>query len=135
MQKQLFAAFVIGAGAILVGQTSDRAQAAPAKPASYNGTWSVRLVTEAGGCDSSYLYTVAVQDGQVRPAAANGGASISGGVGPDGSVQLGVQKSLARGEGSGRLQAASGSGTWRLPLLGCTGRWTASRHTVQAQAQ
>ena len=78
----------------------------------------------------SYLYTVAVQDGQVRPAAANAGANISGGVGPDGLVTLGVQKSIVRGEGSGRLQGASGSGTWRLPLLGCTGRWSASRTTA-----
>jgi hypothetical protein len=128
--KQLIAALVISAGAILAGQTPERAQAAPSKPASFNGTWSVRLVTEAGSCDPSYLYTVAVQDGQVRPAAANGGASVSGGVGADGSVSLGVQKSIARGEGSGRLQGASGSGTWRLPLLGCTGRWSASRTTV-----
>ncbi len=127
MKKQLLAAFVIGSGTILAGQTLDRAQAAPVKPASYNGTWNVRLVTEAGSCDPSYLYTVAVQDGQVRPAADNGGANISGGVGSDGSVILGVQKSIARGEGYGRLRAASGSGTWRLPLLGCTGRWSASR--------
>ncbi|HEX2554147.1 MAG TPA: hypothetical protein VHL98_10615 [Microvirga sp.] len=104
--------------------------AASAEPKSYNGTWSVRLVTEAGGCDSSYSTTVAIADGQVR--AVSGGASVSGGIGRDGSVALGIQQSIARGDASGRLADRSGSGTWRVAMLGCTGRWTAQRLTLTA---
>jgi hypothetical protein len=132
MKKKFVTALVLGAGAALVGQ----AAAAPAKPASYDGTWSVRLVTEAGSCDASYHYTIAVEDGRVRPISTAGQAptSVSGGVGRDGSVTLSVQRSIAQAQASGRLRASSGSGTWRLAMLGCTGRWTAQRGTVQAQA-
>ncbi|MFC5085880.1 hypothetical protein [Microvirga arabica] len=129
MKKKFVTALVLSAGAAFVGQ----AAAAPAKPASYDGTWSVRLVTEAGSCDASYHYTIAVEDGRVRPISA-AGASVSGGVGRDGSVTLSVQRSIAQAQASGRLRASSGSGTWRLAMLGCTGRWTAERGTVQAQA-
>jgi hypothetical protein len=97
--KKFVTALMLGAGAAFV----DHAAAAPAKPASYDGTWSVRLVTESGG------------------------------VGCDGSVTLNVQHSIAQAQASGRLRASSGSGTWRLATLGCTGRWTAQRGTVQAQ--
>ncbi len=132
MKKKFVTALVLGAGAAFVGH----AAAAPAKPASYDGTWSVRLVTESGGCDASYNYSIAVEDGRVRPISATGEAppSVSGGVGHDGSVTLSVQHSIAQAHASGRLRARSGSGTWRLAMLGCTGRWTAQRGTVQAQA-
>ena len=97
----------------------------------FNGTWTVRLVTEAGSCDASYSTTVAITDGQVR--ALSGGASVSGGIGRDGSVALGIQRSIARGDASGRLAEKSGSGTWRVGMLGCTGRWTAQRPTLPAE--
>ena len=120
---RFFAAF--GLGLAFVGG----AAAEPQK--SYNGTWSVRLVTEAGSCDASYSTTVAIQDGQVRPV--SGGASVSGGIGRDGSVALGIQRSIARGDASGRLADRSGCGTWRVSMLGCTGRWTAQRLTLTAE--
>ena len=97
----------------------------------FNGTWSVRLVTEAGSCDAAYQTTVMIEDGQVR--ALSSGASVSGGISSDGSVALGIQRSIARGDASGRLAARSGSGTWRVAMLGCTGRWTAQRLTLTAE--
>jgi hypothetical protein len=99
--------------------------AASAKSASFDGTWNVRLVTEAGTCDSSYSQTVAIENGRVRPVA--GATSISGGVGTDGSVALTIAKSIATADARGRLTSKSGSGSWNLAMLGCTGRWTASR--------
>ena len=123
MTTRLFAAF--GLGLAFVG-------GAAAEPQNgYNGTWNVRLVTEAGSCDASYNTTVSIQDGQVR--SVSGGASVSGGIGSDGSVALGIQRSIARGDASGRLAARSGSGTWRVAMLGCTGRWTAQRLTLTAE--
>lgn len=104
--------------------------AAQASPKSYNGTWSVRLVTEQGSCDASYSATVMVEDGQVR---AVGGASVSGGVGQDGSVALGIRRSIASGDASGRLAGVSGAGVWKVAMLGCTGRWTAQKTTQTAQ--
>ncbi len=116
---------VLGAGVALVGNAAP----STAKPASFDGTWSVRFVTESGACDSSYDYTVAIQSGSVRPIGANAPTNISGGVARDGRVALDIQHSFATADASGRLQAeaGSGSGTWRVAALGCTGRWMAQR--------
>jgi len=119
--KTLFAALALSAGLSFAGA----AFAASAKP-SFDGTWNVRLVTESGTCDSSYSQTVAIENGRVRPLA-GAGAAISGGVGSDGNVALIISRSLAQANASGRLGSQSGSGSWRLAMLGCTGRWTASR--------
>ena len=121
---------IVSALALTVATTVG-AFAGPEK--NYNGTWSVRLVTEAGSCDPSYSTTVMIQDGQVRSGAS--GTSVSGGIGRDGSVALGIQRSIATGDASGRLGDRSGAGTWRVGMLGCTGRWTAQKHTLTAQTE
>ncbi len=66
-----------------------------ARAGSFDGTWSVELVTESGLCDARYSYSLSVQDGQVRPVAraATSGASVTGRVGSDGSVGLNVATS------------------------------------------
>jgi len=96
-----------------------------AKEASIDGTWNVRLVTEAGTCDSVYSQTVAIQNGQVRPL--SGDATISGGIGRDGSVALTISQSMAQASATGRINAQRGSGGWKLAMLGCSGHWTATR--------
>ncbi|GJD32928.1 hypothetical protein PMNALOAF_4209 [Methylobacterium adhaesivum] len=102
---------------------------------SFNGAWSVDLVTESGMvCDSRYSYSVSVRDGQVRLVSGQN-ASLSGRVGPDGTVGLSVTNGSATGAVSGRLQASSGGGTWKVSSL-CSGRWTARRQpTRTAQAE
>ncbi|RVU18139.1 hypothetical protein [Methylobacterium oryzihabitans] len=100
----------------------------------FDGTWNVRLVTESGLCDSSYSYALSIRDGDVRLAASDGGATITGRIGRDGSVGLNVRNGAAQGAASGRLQANSGSGTWTVSSL-CTGRWVAQRRSARvAQA-
>jgi|1186.fasta_scaffold539048_1 hypothetical protein len=96
-----------------------------AKEASIDGTWNVRLMTEAGTCDSVYSQTVAIQNGQVR--ALSGDATISGGIARDGSVALTISNSLANANATGRINARRGSGGWNLAMLGCSGRWIATR--------
>ena len=98
---------------------------ATASPANFDGTWKVRLVTSSGSCDPSYAYSVAVRDGAIRAGASGG--TLSGKVGQDGVVALTVQHSIATANASGRLGAKSGSGSWRVDMLGCSGRWTATR--------
>ena len=121
MKKPYLVALAIAAGIAF----SAAPLSVSAKSASFDGTWNVRLVTEAGTCDSSYSQTVAIENGRVRPLA--GAASISGGVGTDGNVALTISKSIAKADAQGRLSSKSGSGSWKLAMLGCTGRWTASR--------
>ncbi len=127
MQKRTVVALAFGAG--LIGLSG--AMAASAKPEGFNGTWSVQLVTDEGSCDRSYSYAVAVENGRVRPAG-DASTSVSGQVGANGAVNLDIRRGLARADASGRLQATSGSGTWRVSMVGCSGRWTAQRRSVTA---
>jgi hypothetical protein len=107
------------------------AAAAPAVAAEsdFDGRWAVQMVTESGICDRSYNYAIAIEDGRVRylPEPGDRPPSVSGKVGSNGAVNLGIQKGIAHVNASGRLQATNGGGTWRLALLGCSGRWTAQR--------
>jgi hypothetical protein len=128
MVKQTLTTLVLAAGALLSAQ-------ALAEPADYNGTWSVQLLSESGSCDRSANYTIAVEDGRVRylPSGNEARVSVSGQVGPDGNVSIGVRQGLGSADASGRLGAGSGSGTWKVSMLGCTGRWTAQRRTTTAK--
>jgi hypothetical protein len=128
MVKQTLTTLVLAAGALLSAQ-------ALAEPADYNGTWSVQLVSESGSCDRSANYTIAVEDGRVRylPSGNEARVSVSGQVGPGGNVSIGVRQGLGSADASGRLGAGSGSGTWKVSMLGCTGRWTAQRRTTTAK--
>jgi hypothetical protein len=107
---------------------------AHAEPGANNGTWSVELVTESGLCSARYSYALAIRQGQVQLVSGEAGARVSGHVGADGSVGLAVSNGTASGTGTGRLQAGTGSGTWKVASL-CSGRWTARRRndrTAQA---
>ncbi|ACL61823.1 hypothetical protein [Methylobacterium nodulans] len=101
----------------------------------YNGTWTVQLVTESGLCDSRTTVSLSVRDGNIRLASLDeGGATVTGRIGEDGSVGLTVRRGGASGAASGRLQASSGAGTWTVSSL-CSGRWTAQRRSTRvAQA-
>jgi hypothetical protein len=124
MLKQTLAALAVSTGLIL----SDSALAEADK---FDGTWSVQLVAEAGLCGSSAGQTLTVQEGRVR--AGGSGVSVSGQIGPSGSVSLVLQKGPAEGSASGKLSGAAGSGTWKVARLGCSGSWTAQRRTLTAQ--
>jgi hypothetical protein len=125
MMTKTVAGLALGLGALLSGS-------AFAEPAKFDGTWSVSLVGTGGLCGSGTSSTLTVQNGSVR--AGGSGVSVSGQVAPSGSVSLALQKSSVQGTASGKLSGASGSGSWSVSSLGCSGRWTAQRRTVTAQA-
>lgn len=127
MRLALLSAVAFGFSVSLLGGAS-------AAPASRDGTWSVRMVTEAGSCDASYSYSVAVTNGQVRHLQAAGEAPtvVNGQIGPDGDVNLAIRRSIAQASANGRLSEKAGSGTWRLNMLGCQGRWTALKRSQTA---
>ncbi len=125
MMRKTVAVLALTAGALLFGS-------AFAEPAKFDGTWSVSLVADGGLCGSGASQTLMVQNGSVR--AGGSGVSVSGQVGPSGSVSLALQKSGVQGSASGKLSGASGSGSWAVSSLGCSGSWTAQRRTVTAQA-
>ena len=125
MVKKTVAALALGLGALLSGS-------ALADPAKFDGTWSVSLVGTGGLCGSGASSTLTVQNGSVR--AGGSGVSVSGQVGPSGSVSLALQKSGVQGSASGKLSGSSGSGSWAVSSLVCSGRWTVQRRTLTAQA-
>jgi hypothetical protein len=115
------AAAAIVAGSVLASMPS-------ALAASFDGNWSVLIVTQRGPCDSAYRYGVTIQNGVVIY---NGSApvNLSGRVNANGGVAVRVWAGSQSANGSGRLAGNSGRGSWRgVGSAGtCSGYWTASR--------
>jgi len=82
-----------------------------ASRATFDGQWSVLIVTEKGRCDSAYRYPVKIENGAVGYA---GSASfnISGSVGNNGAVTVTVSRGSQSATGTGRMSATDGGGTW-----------------------
>ena len=111
------------------------ASAFPAAPApmgatkqSFDGTWSVLIVTEKGTCDRAYRYPVRISNGAVGYAG-EASLNVSGSVGPNGSVTVMVSKGNQSARGSGQLSATDGSGRWVAGSGECSGSWTAERRS------
>ena len=107
----------------------------PASPApmaaptpSFDGAWSVLIVTEKGTCDRAYRYPVKIQNGAVGYA---GSASftVSGKVDPKGAVTVTVARGSQSATGTGRMSDTDGSGTWTAGSGDCSGTWTAERRS------
>ncbi len=96
--------------------------------ASFDGNWSVVIVTESGSCDAAYRYRLRIQNGVVHY---NGEAdvNVSGRVDPSGAVRVSVSRGQQHAQGTGRLDSNGGSGTWSGASTAdrCRGRWEAER--------
>jgi hypothetical protein len=98
----------------------------PAQAATYDGEWSVLIVTEKGGCDRAYRYPLKITNGVVTYGGSNN-FNVSGRVQSNGAAQVTVSKGNQAASGSGRLSGKNGRGTWRAPDGGCSGKWTAEK--------
>jgi len=98
-----------------------------AKP-SFDGSWSVLIVTEHGKCDRAYRYPVKIENGAVGYA---GSASftVSGKVDPKGTVTVTVARGSHSATGTGRMSDSDGTGTWTAASGDCSGTWTAERRS------
>ena len=103
------------------------AAAAPAVARStFDGMWSVVVVTTTGDCDRAYRYPISITGGTL----ANGGTAafdISGKVGGDGAITVRVSNGSKSANGSGRLTETGGSGSWSGGA--CAGVWQAERRS------
>ena len=99
-----------------------------ASAASFDGSWSVLIVTQRGPCDSAYRYGLSIQNGVVFYQG-SAPVNISGRVSGNGSVHVRVWAGSQSASGSGRLGRGSGRGTWRgVGSSGtCSGYWTAEQ--------
>ena len=109
--------------------------AVPASPApmsagkpSFDGAWSVLIVTEKGACDRAYRYPVKIENGAVGYA---GSASftVSGKVDVKGAVTVTVARGSQSATGTGRMSDTDGTGHWTAASGECSGTWTAERRS------
>ena len=95
---------------------------------SHDGSWSVVIFTDRGACDSGYRFLLGVSHGRISY---DGGApvTISGTVSHSGYVRVNIKASSKGANGSGRLFASEGRGTWRGRGSSgpCAGHWEAQR--------
>ena len=119
--------------ALFVGSAMSLAAAVPALgPAealpSYDGVWSIVIITRAGICDPSYRYPIRISNGHVL----NAGRSqvhISGRVGKNGAVVVNVSQGDKTAFGTGRLAETTGGGSWMGGNGVCSGVWQAERRS------
>jgi hypothetical protein len=95
---------------------------------SFDGSWSVLVVTEAGDCDRAYRYAVRIDHGVVRYDG-EAGIELTGRVERNGRVAVTIARGAQSARGSGRLSSRIGTGTWsgKSPTGECSGTWEAER--------
>jgi hypothetical protein len=101
---------------------------ARASPSSFDGPWSVIIITDAGSCDRTSRYGVQIVGGRVFAGGASG-VAMSGRVDSAGRVSVSLRSGGAFASGSGRLSGFSGFGRWQGASGNsrCAGRWQAQR--------
>jgi hypothetical protein len=95
---------------------------------SFDGSWSVLIITDAGSCDRAYRYGIRIAGGQLHYDGGMG-VAFSGQVAPNGNVSVNLRQGDAVAHGSGRLSRSAGFGRWQgaSSNLRCSGRWQAER--------
>jgi hypothetical protein len=95
---------------------------------SFDGAWSVVVMTDRGDCEPANHLRVDIRDGALQYAG-DSGVSISGQVVSNGQVRVRLENGKKSGTGYGHLSTSSGAGTWRGQGLAssCVGRWSAQR--------
>lgn len=92
----------------------------------FDGSWSVQVLTEQGDCDPVYRYPVAIDAGAVTYDGLVG-ANVDGNVNEAGEIAIRVEYQGESVDAVGQMDEAAGAGTWELPSRGCTGSWNAER--------
>jgi hypothetical protein len=102
---------------------------APAASArtSFDGAWSVLIVTDAGTCDRAYRYALRIANGRVYYD--DPSFNVSGRVDAGGRVSVSLSAGGQQANGSGRLSGNYGDGRWsgRSSTSQCSGHWEAER--------
>jgi hypothetical protein len=113
----------MAAAAMLVAAIPFTARAAN----SYDGNWSVTIITQTGNCPSSLRYAVRVAKGRVY--GDDQSYDVNGSVASNGATRVTVSEKGQSASGTGRLSGNAGAGRWRTSTGQCSGQWTAARRT------
>ncbi|MFZ3336110.1 MAG: hypothetical protein WBF24_01110 [Xanthobacteraceae bacterium] len=120
---------IVGATFIALSLSTSSPWAAPAGVAhsSFDGRWSVLIVTDAGTCDRAYRYALDISNGRVTYN--DPSFQISGHVDARGRVSVSVAAGGERANGTGELSGDSGRGLWQgnSSTSACSGHWEAER--------
>jgi hypothetical protein len=95
---------------------------------SFDGRWSVVIITDAGTCDRSYRYGLVVSRGRIYYEG-DSSVIISGGVDPRGRLSVSLRYGQSAAQGRGRLSRSDGEGRWQGASSSsrCSGHWLAER--------
>ena len=94
----------------------------------FDGSWSILIITDQGECDRAYRYGIRIVDGQIVYDG-EAGVTFTGQVERNGRVTAAVQRGQQSATASGRLANGRGGGTWkgRSHTGACGGGWEAER--------
>ena len=94
--------------------------------ASYDGPWDLAFVTQHGGCDPTFTFSVNIESSIVSHPNL---VRFAGHVAKSGTVRASVTVQDKYASGSGKLTGDSGRGVWVGRAAGerCSGYWTAQR--------
>src|SRR5882757_2984433 len=124
--------FTWGRGLLVVSALASAAAFVALRPAeavpSYDGVWSVVILTQQGLCDPSYRYPIRISKGTLGNAG-NAQVSISGKVEKNGAVVVYVSAGDKMATGTGRLAGKVGGGSWSGGNGICSGTWQAERRS------
>ena len=118
---------VFAATALLAASAVPTAAPAYAK-STYDGHWSVLIVTQKGTCDRAYRYPVKIDNGAVGYAG-SAAFNVTGKVGTNGAVIVTVSRGDKSATGHGHMSSTDGAGTWIAASGECSGTWTAERRS------
>ena len=114
--------------AVLTTSVAPAIAAPIAASKSFDGGWSVLIVTEKGTCDRAYRYPVKIENGAVGYAG-SAAFNVTGKVGANGAVIVTVSRGDKSATGTGHMSGKDGAGTWTAASGECSGTWTAERRS------
>jgi hypothetical protein len=96
-----------------------------AAAAPFDGSWTVKIASQSSACKSGSI-PVEVKDGKI--VSNSPVVNVSGQVGNSGGLRVVVGDGVRKANGSGKLSATSGAGTWSGGGGICSGTWVAERN-------
>ena len=114
------------AALVLLGLSAEAQTTIPQATNPNDGRWSVVFVSQQGGCQQREAQ-ISVSAGQITHAGWRGMFTAHGQISQQGHVDASIGALGHTATAQGQVAGASGSGTWSMPELGCSGQWTARR--------
>ncbi len=96
-----------------------------AAAAPFDGSWTVNIASQSSACKGGSL-PIEVRDGKI--VSGNPVINVKGQVGNTGGLRVVVGDGMRQANGSGKLSATGGSGTWSGGGGICSGTWVAERN-------